>query len=146
MVVSPTTTAPTPSSTPVVTTSPPVNPVPDFGYLHSVVTANGVTTLTFDRAILLTGAAAASYAKAKHTELDDDYIIQNDNPLIRTWTVLPTVVVTGSIQLSNTVASTPTTLAALEAFVAGHGKSYLPVNLSYDKNDAVTKIAEVYFP
>ena len=125
---------------------PPVNPVPDFGYLHTVVTTGGVTKLTFDRAILLTGAAAASYAKAHKTEIDDDYIIQNDNPLIRTWTVSPTAVVTGSIQLSGKVADTPSTIAALQAWIAAHGKNYLPVNLYYDKADAVTKIAEVYFP
>jgi hypothetical protein len=111
-----------------------------------VVAANGVTKLTFDRANLLTGPAAASYAKAHHTEVDDDYIIQNDNPLIRTWTVSPSAVVLGSIQLSGKVDQTPSTLAALEAFIAAHPTSHLPVDLYYDKNDAVTKIAEVYFP
>ena len=111
-----------------------------------MVTAHGVTTITFDRANLLSGAAAQSYAKAKNTEVTDDYIIQNDNPLIRTWTLSPTVVVTGSIQLSGKVESTPSTVAALAAFVAAHPKDYLPVNLYYDKADAVTKIAEQYFP
>jgi hypothetical protein len=141
---SPTVTSPSP--TPATTTSPPANPVPDFGYLHSVVSASGVTKITFDRAILLTGPAAASYGKAHHLEVTDDYIIQNDNPLIRTWTLSPTAVVLGSIQLNNTVAQTPSTVAALQTFVAAHPKSFLPVDLYYDKNDAVTKIAEVYFP
>lgn len=120
--------------------------MPDFGYLHTLVTAGGVTQLTFDRAILLTGAAAASYAKAHKTDIADGYIIQNDNPLIRTWTVSPTAVVTGSIQLSGQVAATPSTVVALQAWIAAHGKNYLPVDLYYDKADAVTKISEVYFP
>lgn len=145
-----TTSAATTSSATTTSASPTAtafsHPDPDFGYLKTVTTVAGATKLTFDRATLLTGAAAASAAKAHGQTVEDDYFIVNDNPLIRTFPVSPSVVVVGSQNLSGGVGPTPSTLAALEAWVTAHKGQSLPVDLGYDAKGTVTTITEKFFP
>jgi hypothetical protein len=126
--------------------TPFTHPDPDFGYVTGLSTSGSVTKVSFDRATLETGPAAASAAAAHGQTVEDDYFIVNDNKLIRTFALSPTVVVTGSINLSGTSASQPSTLAALQAWLAAHPGQHLPVDLSYDAAGKVTKIAEVFFP
>jgi hypothetical protein len=133
------------SASPSPTVTPFTHPDPDFGYVTGVV-AGPVTKLTFDRATLLTGKAAAAAAKAHGQQVDDDYFIVNDNPLIRTFPLSPSVVVVGSSNLSGDVGPTPSTLAALEAWVSANPKLKLPVDLSYDLTGTVTTITEHFFP
>jgi hypothetical protein len=105
-----------------------------------------VTKLTFDRATLLTGAAASSAAKAHGKTVEDDYFIVNDNPLIRTLPVSPSVVVVGSENLTGGVGPTPSTLTTLETWVSAHKDQTLPVELGYDAKGTVTNITEIFFP
>jgi hypothetical protein len=94
----------------------------------------------------LTGAAAASAAKAHGQTVEDDYFIVNDNKLIRTFPVATTVTVVGSQNLTGGVGPTPSTLAALEAWMAGNPGQTLPVDLGYDAKGTVTTITEIFFP
>jgi hypothetical protein len=92
------TTAAVSSSAPVSTTSAapsaPPNYAPiaedatkekglDFGFLTKVTDANGVVTLTFDRAYFYTGAEAAKHNKG--VEPDDDYLVVDDNLKLRAF-------------------------------------------------------------
>jgi hypothetical protein len=142
--------APTTSASPTLSPSPTVTPFthpdPDFGYVTGLTTTGSVTKLSFDRATLEHGAAAASAAAAHGQTVEDDYFIVNDNKLIRTFALSPTVVVTGSSNLSGDVGPKPSTLAVLQAWVAAHPSQPLPVDLSYDAAGKVTKVAEVFFP
>lgn len=140
-----TTTTASPTPTVSVTTTPP-HPDPDFGYVTGLTTVGGVNKITFDRATIYSGAAAQSAAKAHGQTVEDDYFIVNDNPLIRTFELSPTVVVTGSTNLSNDVGPKPSSVAALKAWIDAHPKQPLPVNLSYDPSGKVSKIAEMFFP
>lgn len=144
----PTTTkrAPTTSASPSPTVTPFTHPDPDFGYVTAVTTSGSVVKLSFDRATLETGPAAASAAAAHGQTVEDDYYIVNDNPLIRTFELSPSVVVTGSSDLSGEVGPKPSTVAALEAWVKANPKTKLPVDLSYDASGKVTTVAEVFFP
>jgi hypothetical protein len=111
----------------------------------AITSSGSVTKLSFDRATLLTGPAAVSAATA-HGQQTDDYFIVNDNPLIRTFELSPSVVVTGSTNLSGDVGPKPSTLAALQAWVKANATQRLPVELSYDATGKVTKVAEKFFP
>jgi hypothetical protein len=148
----PTTTksSPTTSASPTLSPSPTVTPFthpdPDFGYVTGLTTTGSVTKLSFDRATLEHGAAAASAAAAHGQTVEDDYFIVNDNKLIRTFEVSPSVVVAGSSNLSGDVGPKPSTFAVLQAWVAAHPSQHLPVDLSYDATGKVTKITEVFFP
>ncbi|MDX6230408.1 MAG: hypothetical protein QOI76_3798 [Frankiales bacterium] len=144
----PTTTssAATTSASPSPTTTVPSHPNPDFGYVTAVTTSGSITKLSFDRATLLTGPAASSAATAHGEQIQDDYFIVNDNKLIRTFELSPSVVVTGSSNLSGDFGPKPSTLAALKTWVAANPTYRLPVDLSYDATGKVTKIAEVFFP
>ncbi|MDX6204882.1 MAG: hypothetical protein QOF39_939 [Frankiales bacterium] len=132
------------SASPTVT--PFSHPDPDFGYVTGVSTSGSVTRLSFDRATRETGAAAASAAAAHGQTVQDDYFIVNDNKLIRTFELSPSVVVMGSGNLVGEVGPKASTLAALEAWVKANPALRLPVNLTYDATGKVTKITEVYFP
>ena len=65
----------------------------DTGYAAPTTTRNGTRYLTFDRAVLLTGAKARA-AKAAHGLDPDDapsFFIQNDNRKLRTYQLSPAV-------------------------------------------------------
>lgn len=66
------------------------------GYVKSIVTADGVTTLTIDYIQFLTGTAAAEAATAHGDESPppNDYYIVNDNPKLREFPVRPGITVT----------------------------------------------------
>ena len=109
--------------------------------------AAGRTKLTFDRATLLTGAAAASAAKAHGQTVEDDYFIVNDNPLIRTFTVSPD----GRRRRQpephrrrRSDARRPCSRSRPGS--AAHKDQPLPVDLAYDAKGTVVKITEVFFP
>jgi hypothetical protein len=138
--------AATTSASPSPATTVPSHPDPDFGYVTAISTSGSVTKLSFDRATLLTGPAASSAATAHGQEIQDDYFIVNDNKLIRTFELSPSVVVIGSSNLSGDVSRKPSTLGALQAWVKANPTYRLPVDLSYDATGKITKIAEVYFP
>ena len=81
---------------PTTTASPDPNALPDgrsFVYAKAVVGSDGAQSLTFDLATFLTDAAAAAAATAHHDESPppNGYYIVNDNPLLRTIPMSPTV-------------------------------------------------------
>jgi hypothetical protein len=118
----------------------------DFGYARSTKTVDGVVHLSFDRATLLTGKAANDYAAAHGMEhpVPNDHLIINDNKLLRDLVLSSSVTVTGTALLSNTSDPTPVSLAYYLSKVKTTPD--IPVNITYDKNLLVVKIAEHFFP
>ena len=89
---------PSPSPTPEPTSSPtPSGEAGDLGDGRHFVYATSATstTLTFDLAYFLTGddANAASAEHGGEVPVPNDYYIVNDNPVLRTLPVSPSVVV-----------------------------------------------------
>ena len=134
------------TSTPAVVTSTDHGRT-DFGFVSSTFTRNGVRYVRFDRAVMLTGAAAAR-AKAAHG-LDPseppDYYIQNDNPRLRTYALARDVRVVGSQVLTGSPALKPVTLQRFVDHVRTRpaGATYPPFVLTFAKGKVV-KITEQY--
>ena len=120
----------------------------DFGYARSAKNVDGVVHLSFDRATLLTGKKAIAYSRAKGLgdEVPNDYIISNENPKLRNLVLAPSVVITGTGILANgSTEPKPVTLPAFIAALRNHDDG-IPVNITYDKQRRVVKIAEPFFP
>jgi hypothetical protein len=118
----------------------------DFGYARAMKKVDGVVYLSFDRARLLTGKEARAYSIAKGwgDDLQNDFVIANDNPKLRRLVVSPSVVVTGTGMLAMTSIPEPVTLDQFSAAVKRYKE--IPVNITYDKQRRVVKIAEPFFP
>ena len=111
-------------------------------------------TLTFDKIDFLTGEAAKKeYQKQNPAETDgppDDYMIVNNNSLIRTLPIAPgaTVLIVDSSG-DGGVGTKKTTLAALPAYFAKNkGDKYLwydPFWLTV-KNGRITRMEEQFLP
>ena len=116
----------------------------DLGF----VTAVSRTALTFDRAVLLTGAAAKAEQRRRGLDTAPDVFVQNDNRLLRTRRLAPGVAVVGSQVLTGRPAATPVTLDRLRAHLASRpkGRSGPLFRLTLDRQDRVVRIAEVYLP
>ena len=119
----------------------------DFGFIAGSFTANGARYLRFDRAIFLTGAAAAA-AKAAHgidPSEPPDYYIQNDNRRLRTYALAANVQVYGSQVLTGSPAVKPVTLQKLVDHLRTRpaGSTYPPFVLTFSKGKVV-KIVEQY--
>jgi hypothetical protein len=112
----------------------------------------GKKTLSFDKIDFLTGdAAKKAYLKANPGETDgppNDYMIVNDNPLVRTLPIADPATIT-IVDMTGSVTSKKTTLAALPAyFAADKGRKYLwhnPFWLTV-KNGQIRKIEEQFLP
>ena len=110
--------------------------------------------LVFDKIDFLTGAAAKKeYRKQNPAETDgppDDYLIVNNNPLVRTLPIAPgATVLIVDLSGDNGVATKKTTLAALPAYFATNkdGKYlwYDPFWLTV-KNGRITGLEEQFLP
>jgi hypothetical protein len=120
----------------------------DLGFLTRITRTTRGTTLTFDRAILLTGAAAKAEQRRRGLDTTSDVFVQNDNRLLRTRTVAPGVAVVGSQALTGSPTATPVTLDRLRSHLAARpaGRSGPLFRLTLDRRNHVVRIAEVYLP
>ena len=116
----------------------------DLGHLTQVTR----TALTFDRAVLLTGAAAKAEQRRRGLDTAPDFFVQNDNRLLRTRRLAPGVAVVGSQFLTGSPAAKPVTLDRLRSALASRpkGRSGPLFRLTLDRSDRVVRIAEVYLP
>ena len=113
----------------------------------------GRRALTFDKIDFLTGdAAKKAYLKENPGETDgppNDYMIVNDNPLVRTFPIADAATITVVDLTGGGVASKDSTLAALPAYFASEkGGKHLwhnPFWLTI-KSGQITKIEEQYLP
>jgi hypothetical protein len=145
----------TPSPTP--TASPDPHALPDgrsFVYAKAVVGSGGAQSLTFDLATFLTDAAAAAAATAHHDESPppNGYYIVNDNPLLRTIPISPSV----SIRYfpssgPGCCAHAPGTLDGFTAAVNGTAMTDYP-DMGFSpwwitlKDGVIVKISQQYLP
>ena len=120
----------------------------DLGFLTRITRTSRGTTLTFDRAILLTGAAAKAEQRRRGLDTTSDVFVQNDNRLLRTRTVAPGVAVLGSQALTGSPTATPVTLDRLRSHLAARpaGRTGPLFRLTLDRRNHVVRIAEVYLP
>ena len=118
----------------------------DFGYVRSIKSVDGVTHLAFDRAQLLTGKKAIAYSisKGMGDEVPNDYIVVNDNGKLRDLVLAPSAKVYGTGILRNTTEPVPVTLQEFAKAVAKYKD--VPVNITYDKQLRVVRMAEQFFP
>ena len=169
-------TSPTGTPTPTVTPSLTKTPTPstsstaprsavesgltkDFGYTKSSRTVDGYVHLSFDRAILLTGAAANAYAAAHGmaTPVPNDYLVAgdrgtsaisliNDSKKLRDLVLSPDVKITGNVLLAGTGTGDPSPVSLATFLAKVKADPTIPVHITYDKNLLVTKIDEQFFP
>ena len=141
--------SPTPSA---VTASPPV--LADGRHAAYLTGLDvGKRTLTFDKIDFLTGEAAKkAYLKENPGETDgppNDYMIVNNNPLVRTLPIADAATITIVDLTSGTLKSKATTLAALPAYFASEkGGKHLwhdPFWLTV-KRGQITRIEEQFLP
>ena len=122
----------------------------DFGFIRSWYAKGGTFYLRFDRAVLLTGAAAdaASAAHGGESPVPNDYYIQNDNPRLRDVAIVDRAVVVGSQQLTGSPGPNPSSLGALLAFVSRGGPQVAatPFHLTYNNYGLVVRVDEQYRP
>jgi hypothetical protein len=117
----------------------------DFGYAAATTTRNGTRYLTFDRAVLLTGAKARA-AKAAHGLDPDDapgFFIQNDNRKLRTYQLSATVRVYGTQQLARSGTPRPVSMKQFVDFVGSRASARTPFTLTF-QDGKVVRIAETY--
>lgn len=110
-------------------------------------------TLTFDKIDFLTGdAAKKAYLRENPGETDgppNDYMIVNDNPLVRTFPIAAAATITIVDLTGGVLTSKDTNLAALPAYFASekggkrlwHNPFWLTI-----KSGQITKIEEQYLP
>jgi hypothetical protein len=122
----------------------------DFGFIRSWYAKGGTFYLRFDRAVLLTGAAAdaASAAHGGESPVPNDYYVQNDNPRLRELAIVDRATVIGSQQLTGSPGPNPSSLGALLAFVDQGGPQVkaTPFHLTYDRHGLVVRVQEQYLP
>ena len=118
----------------------------DLGFLTRITRTAKGTTLVFDRAELLTGAAAKAEQRRRGLDTTPDVFVRNDNPLLRSRAVSPGVTVLGSQVLAGRPAATPITLDTLRSFLASRprGRTGPLFRLTLDRQSRVVRIAEVY--
>lgn len=152
------------SSTPSVTVTPsptassePTNALPDgrsFVYAKKVVSSDGAQALTFDLAVFLTDQAAADAATAHGDESPppNGYYIVNDNPLLRTIPMSPSVSVRYFPSSGNGCCMHhPGTLDGFAAAVNGTAMTDYP-DMSFSpwwitlQDGAIVKISQQYLP
>jgi len=120
----------------------------DLGFLTRITATRTGTTLTYDRAILLTGAAAKQEQRRRGLDTTSDVFVQNDNRLLRTRTVAPGVTVVGSQVLTGSPAGTPVPLDRLRRHLTSRpaGSTGPLFRLTLDRRSRVVRITEVYLP
>ena len=118
----------------------------DLGFLTRITRTARGTTLVFDRAELLTGAAAKAEQRRRGLDTTPDVFVRNDNPLLRSRAVSPGVTVLGSQVLAGRPAATPVTLDTLRSFLTSRpkGRTGPLFRLTLDRQSRVVRIAEVY--
>ncbi len=120
----------------------------DFGYAKSAKTVGGYVHVSFDRAILFTGAAANSYA-AGHgmaTPVPNDYVVVNDSHKLRDLVLSPTVTITGNVLLGGTSTGDPVPVTLATFLVKLKANPDIPVHVTFDSQLLVTTISEQFFP
>jgi hypothetical protein len=142
--------APSPSAAPA-SSAPVLADGRHAAYLTSLNV--GKKTIGFDKVDFLTGAAAKkAYLEQNPGETDgppNDYLIVNDNPLVRTLPIADAATITIVDMTGDGVSSKKTTLAALPAYFASdkggkrlwHNPFWLTV-----KNGQIRKLEEQFLP
>ena len=125
----------------------------DFGYFPAVLSAGPPVTLSFDRALFLSGEAAnkAAASHGSETPVPNDYFIVNDNKVLRRVTLTASVQVVGSLQLNGyageqVVDARPRTVKELLGFLATAAAKQTGFHLSYGAGGLVTRVEEQYQP
>lgn len=126
-------------------------PGSDFALLVGAeLTPSGDASLTFDRAQWLTGEAYDAWV-AEHGPPENDYVIVNENPRLRTVTVPADALFVGSIVIVEGGDAGPTVVTA-EEFVDGanrYADTRIPIWLFHattDLDSAVTGVQEQFVP
>lgn len=124
----------------------------DFGFLTAVQKNGDLVTISFDRADYFTGKEAAVHNGGKAP--DNDYLIENVNPVVRTFSVQAKAPLIGVNRLV-TAHEGPIEQQRLDAdaFVANATTALasglgIPVWVRHmqDENGPVTSLAEQYIP
>jgi hypothetical protein len=151
------TTEPTPSLS--ATSTADYSPLPedpstvnaDFGFLTAISQSGSRVSVKFDRAQFLTGDAAKAANGGQAP--DDDYLIKNTNPAVRTFTVAPKASLAGYARLNNQNNAVQRETLTMTQFVenAQHALTQdgkIPVWLRHTNGLAgdITALAEQYLP
>jgi hypothetical protein len=124
----------------------------DFGFLTKVSDQGGVVAFRFDRAYFYTGEEAKKHNKGVAPE--DDYLIVNDNPTLRSFVVAPTASIVAVDALRNQPGAvgrenlTATQFVANSQRALGGSPGKVPVWLRHTNglSGPVTALAEQYLP
>jgi hypothetical protein len=125
----------------------------DFGYLTKIDQSGDSVELRFDRAYFYTGAEAKKLNKG--VAPPDDYLIQNDNPALRTFTVDPKASLLATTLLTDSGSPSGATrqTLSLAQFVANAERATsnngrVPVWLRHTDalTGPVTAVAEQFLP
>jgi hypothetical protein len=156
-----TTTDPSPSADPTPTKAADYHPIPadatsqkglDFGFLTAVTSKDGVVELRFDRALFFTGQAAIDHNNGEPP--DDDYLIQNTNPALRTFQLDPKASIIAANRLADQGITESRQTLTVDQFVRNaqsalsSGNEKLPVWLRHTDGleGPVTALSEQYLP
>jgi hypothetical protein len=152
-----TTAEPTPTATPEpnyrsIPENPLTQPGLDFGFLTKVTRTDGTVTLRFDRASFYTGAEAAR--RNQGMVPDNDYLIENTNPALRSFELDPKASIIAANRLRNQADQVSREALTLNEFVTNAGKALdtgpaqLPVWLRHTDGltGPVTALAEQFLP
>ena len=144
---SPSSTAtPTASPSSPTTTGSAPKAVRAFGYVRQVITKEGARQLVWDRAALLTGAAAKKAKKAHGLNPNEppDYYILNDDTTQRLHPLVPGYTVVGRTFFGKPPTGGPVSRATFEK--AFPSTNTPPMYIYFDDADRVIKVVEVYTP
>jgi hypothetical protein len=148
------------SPTPSATSAPNYRSIPedatsekglDFGFLTKVTQKNGAVSLRFDRAYFYTGAEATKHNKG--VPPDDDYLIENANPELRTFALDPNASIIAANRIANQADGAGREALTVGEFVtnsqaalAADGKLPIWVRHTNGLTGPVTALAEQYLP
>ena len=123
----------------------------DFGFLTRVDSAEGTVSLQFDRATLYTGAEATRRNGGRRPL--DDYLIENDNEVTRSFTLDPKASVMAAGRLLNRTGVVGREPLTMDEFVHNCAQALdagakLPVWLRHTEgmSGPVTALAEQFLP
>jgi hypothetical protein len=123
----------------------------DFGFVTKVSQKNGVVSLRFDRAYFYTGDEATKRNKGVPPE--DDYLIQNSNPELRSFTIDPQSSIIAANRIANQADGVGREALTLDEFVTNTqaalkdgGKLPIWVRHTNGLTGPITALAEQYLP
>jgi hypothetical protein len=123
----------------------------DFGFLTKISQKDGVVSVRFDRAYFYTGAEATK--RNKGVPPDDDYLIENSNPDLRTFQIDPEASIIATNRIANKTDGVGPHALTLNEFVTNtqtalSDGSKLPIWVRHTNGLAgpITALAEQYLP